>query len=1098
MTFAGSEYATCDWRGPSKVVAYPSSDSTLPIPNKGSPIIIKPGILKAKCPKNTVCTGWSTVSLTNTTVAQPDNPILPVININGAEAIGFCDDFTLELTGSTGNCGRKWKKVTFIVTSNTPSPSTDAVDIQNWLSNNYKFDPPGAIPRSLMTQGSRYNILVELCNVMDTCALNNHRFVVMKAIKPSSSIIGLPLRKDYHAKPMKFVSSSFLTTCDAGTTNTNTTITKKGLTYTWEVLDKGDVRTDIISTSKIPSILIIPAYSLDINKIYGIRLSVYSEVYDSTSVVKVKTLVKPSKLVPRVAGGLDRTMRANSSISLDASESYDEDIEPSLRWLKKSDLTYTWSCEQLEPVYNESCSFTVVNSTTDEPWKYSFRDFGTGENSISKVFLTVSDYTRSSNKEILIHGQAIDAPLVTLNVTSNLYMNADRKVKITAGVDAMSSGTATWAITSESGFNVTSGALTSYENIIDIGSNTFYFILAPNILSVGELYTFTLTASNSSGIVTSFSRAVIEINAPPVPGLLKITPEVGMSLTTEFFFAAYLWDEEDLPVTYSLYYIDPLSLLSVVIRSRSERTFGYSTLPVGDPDLNYNVTYGLNVYDGLDAVSNLVQIARVNELVKNQTEVQDLVKSQLNSIAGAGAGDIDSIKRAIGTASSVVNIVNCTNAPNCASLNRKGCKKVEDTCGKCLDNYAGKDGQSNSRCVSIALLSANAAAVVGSCTVDSECGVWQDCVSGNCATPNKICPNSCSGNGVCTYVDRNSDEILTECHEDNEDCKAVCSCSDSFYGGACSATEIEMSGRRDVKALLIDGLQTVVDAEDITREVILEWINFLENLTQNEDELSSSSVFKLSKLAKQIVIYGSGLDDILAEDIIRVTVVIDSLMELRNQFESDVNNNSRRRLNIINADESQEILDNSEIALDKMSNLVLKDQEAGEEQLGDLKENFRVLAFSADIAAGSSVTLTSPSTSIQTYSSVTTTKQPTTRINACTCTSTTTTTTQKKKKTQVASIVKRNKLYNIPRMRERSNFTISRNTRFNSTTVLNTTCSSSIVKTRLKCGENTDQMVYFSLPNDKIQTYGTVNPNEPDEKFTTKCHKSRPCQKYRT
>ena len=103
MTFAGSEYATCQWVGASRIKIYPSSDITLPVPNRGSPIIVKTGILRAKCTPGTsdaACASWSTLAMTNATIAKPDNPILPVINLNGAESIGSCDNFAIELTGS--------------------------------------------------------------------------------------------------------------------------------------------------------------------------------------------------------------------------------------------------------------------------------------------------------------------------------------------------------------------------------------------------------------------------------------------------------------------------------------------------------------------------------------------------------------------------------------------------------------------------------------------------------------------------------------------------------------------------------------------------------------------------------------------------------------------------------------------------------------------------------------------------------------------------------------------------------------------------------------------------------------------------------------
>ena len=148
---------------------------------------------------------------------------------------------------------------------------------------------------------------MELCNIMDKCATNNHRFVVMKSIKPSASILGVPLRKDFYNKPIKIFSSSYLATNTDTDSSGNITITREGLRYTWDIIENtGKIRADILSTSKIPSILIIPPYTLDVNKMYSIRLTVYSVKYDSTSVVSVRTLVKRSKIISRIGGGIDR------------------------------------------------------------------------------------------------------------------------------------------------------------------------------------------------------------------------------------------------------------------------------------------------------------------------------------------------------------------------------------------------------------------------------------------------------------------------------------------------------------------------------------------------------------------------------------------------------------------------------------------------------------------------------------------------------------------------------------------------------------------------------------------------------------------------
>ena len=76
-----------------------------------------------------------------------------------------------------------------------------------------------------------------------------------------------------------------------------------------------------------------------------------------------------------------------------------------------------------------------------------------------------------------------------------------------------------------------------------------------------------------------------------------------------------------------------------------------------------------------------------------------------------------------------------------------------------------------------------------------------------------------------------------------------------------------------MKDILISGLSTVIEKEDITRIVLQEQINILQMVAVNNDELSYKSIYKISRLARQIVESASSLDDVTSEDVIGVASV---------------------------------------------------------------------------------------------------------------------------------------------------------------------------------------------------------------------------------
>ena len=129
-----------------------------------------------------------------------------------------------------------------------------------------------------------------------------------------------------------------------------------------------------------------------------------------------------------------------------------------------------------------------------------------------------------------------------------------------------------------------------------------------------------------------------------------------MTIQTSFVMSASLWQDVDLPITYSLYYMDPLSGQSTVIQSRSETSYGTSKLPAGDASRNFTIISGVFVYDNLDAMST----KEFPGLKVNEVPAIDLQSILLRTMDDGDGANIDDKKQSIAIATSTVNNVDCT------------------------------------------------------------------------------------------------------------------------------------------------------------------------------------------------------------------------------------------------------------------------------------------------------------------------------------------------------------------------------------------------------------------------------------------------------
>jgi hypothetical protein len=205
----------------------------------------------------------------------------------------------------------------------------------------------------------------------------------------------------------------------------------------------------------------------------------------------------------------------------------------------------------------------------------------------------------------------------------------------------------------------------------------------------------------------------------------------------------------------------------MTIQSRSESSFGKSTLPAGLEADGCALSCVVSVYDSLMSSQSADYSVTVVPLVISTADLSDLVFSQLN----ASSGSSDKTKQVLATASTVLNSVDCSLAPDCASLNRHNCSATSQTCGSCLADYDGVSGDVNSRCSSLSTLKSDAGVTDSSgaglvnvvCATDDDCGLWGKCDTSSaapfhCMRLLQICP----GNQCVLGTGRVSITIWTE------------------------------------------------------------------------------------------------------------------------------------------------------------------------------------------------------------------------------------------------------------------------------------------------------------------------------------------------
>lgn len=790
-------------------------------------------VIKAECSFQSSCklNGYSTED--TVAIKRPESPILPSIQLIAPSNIGNCDDLTIDLTGSTGSGGRPFASIQFIVTGTSPNTTY----IEDFLNSEYFMFPPTAISQYLLDPSNGYNFHIELCNFLGACGMQSFYVYVADGLFPVAVLRAPSTIK--RAQALQITSSVVLASCDG-------TNMKKSYQYRWSVYDENGFElmdSKYKSASKDFKKFSLAARTLNILEYYTIYLYVTDPISYDVSVASSGVYVVSSDIVIVIDGGNDRSVQSGDTISVDASDSYDEDT------LTDVGLTYSWLCEQSLPIYNDSCPFDLSDHSSSKIDVNVHWSVETGTQ--VKLTLTLSDSNRISQQVLTVMVVSPVAPRAQF-YASDTKFNPRDKYKVEGKVSLTSDSTITWSIdgfteqqTKQISLVETSQSfyITSIPSMFSI-----YFGLLPNVLLGRYLYVFRLHIFASNGYNSTYSISV-STNGAPQPGNFEVTPDHGIALHTSFAYLTSSWEDEDIPLTYDFGFLSSSNeKLAVVTQANSAITS--FLLPSGSNSNGYSLTTYVTIYDSYNANASLYASVVVEDDESLSTD--QLVNLTYQFFSSDDPGDI---QQGISLLVSSANGVSCSSSPNCGEIHRSECVDVTDTCGPCISGYVGEEGSHNSPCVSTLRRRQLLMSLDSQCDEDADCGSEGfQCNSNQCVAATKSCANNCNGHGECVYMVKGTSETyLSTCTLVESDCYAVCNCWDGYNGFDCRYTDEEFETRKKLRGNLLEGLFLLSEYEYDTISATISRTSSLLEIVRYPEEISNSSLLILESLVNKTI-----------------------------------------------------------------------------------------------------------------------------------------------------------------------------------------------------------------------------------------------------
>ena len=856
--FACAKQSQCQWQDDRHVISFVYGSSSCASPGAlvrlSAEASIKAPCLAAggKCPSYSM---WPNTTRSAVSIGSPIAGIAPQIVVSVPAVVGSCDSLTIDISSSTGSGGRPWIVAMIQVRR---SDNGNISLLQAYLNSTFKASPPTFVPSTLIERGFSYIFSVYLCNFLSICNQASQVVVAVESVIPIVYLPGQPIRTTRRNSLVTIASAASVSLCSGDNSKSIS------LQYSWAISQNGIPLLSMSSVSNDPSKLILSPYILTANTYYTVQVTVTIKGSLKTAAASCVLFVSVGKVVSVVSGGQSRNVKVQSSMRIDASNSYDEDVKGLTG--TAAGLFFDWNCVQIAPILNNSCLSTLAWSsggTSTSAVTFTSLVSSAGTQSVITIVVQDSSGKRKSTSTVTITVVPVNAPIVSSSSNAlNGVMNPSQSLQLFGSViypdiSPRSIPVVCWSVSDRS-LNLTAVSITPVSAVLKAVSNNVYLVIPPSTLLAGSVLTFTLSCCGDESLPSYSSSVTVTVNAPPRAGFFQLYPNPGIELQDNFLFSAGQWTDSDLPMQYQFGYISPQGA-TVTTLSKSLKAFGNSLLPAGPDSANNILSTFVIVFDVLNANSSL-PYSVVVQRASQQTSALEMISKVVGSSGNLSTASVDEVKQFNGIVTYLLGIVNCSLAPNCSALHRRECSPTPHTCGSCMsDIYVGETGDSNSMCVLISSL-ISASSVKTKCATDFQCSGLQRCLKGTCVVPQKSCISNCSGHGECMFVNSNTGVAVSGCTIDDPSCVAQCICEPAYVESLyCAWNVSEMRARQTMKSQVFTNIERLTSVEYPDADSLSGWIATLASASNQIDELSDGSVDSVLSVSSVVLQSAQGI-----------------------------------------------------------------------------------------------------------------------------------------------------------------------------------------------------------------------------------------------